>query len=92
MVLSLASSFLAETPLQSKSGEEGGRKSTAFLLGPANGKMHREKGLPLRDADVSFFFLPHTYLSAESLKKTSFVYLPCIHFLAIEDILAIIAF
>lgn len=64
LVLSLASSFLAVTPLQTKSREQGVRKSTAFLLGPANGKLPREKGSSLKDADVSFFipYPKHIYL------------------------------
>lgn len=56
IVLSLASSLLAVTPLQTKSNEQEVRKSTAFLLGPANAKVHG-KGFAfnLKDADVTFF-------------------------------------
>lgn len=65
LVLSLVNSFLAVKPLQMRNGAQGVRKSTAFLLGPANGKVHTEKGLLFKDADVSFFFLltpKHIYL------------------------------
>lgn len=86
MLLSLASSSLAATPLRSES-RDGVRKSTALLLGPANGNGHGDEGLPLKDAEVSFFYsLPQTYLSAESLKRTSFVYLLGICYLAIEEV------
>lgn len=57
LVLSLVNSFLAVKPLQMRTNW-GVRKSTAFLLGPANGKVHTEKGLLFKDADVSFFTLP----------------------------------
>lgn len=64
LVLSLVNSFLAVKPLQMRNGAQGVRKSTAFLLGPANGKVHSEKGLLFKDADVSFFYslLPNIFI------------------------------
>lgn len=55
LVLPLVNSFLAVKPLQMENGAQWVGKSTAFLFGPANGKVHTEKGLLFKDADVSFF-------------------------------------
>ena len=76
LVLSLVIWFLAEKPLQLKNGAQGIRKSTAFLLGPANGKVRGKRSCCSKVLVFHFFIpYPQTYLSAESLKRTSFVYL-----------------
>lgn len=77
MVLSLASSLLAVRPLQTKSGEQGVKgKVQHFYSVQLMGK-YTEKGLPLKDADVTFFFilyLKHIYLLSHYREQVFFIF------------------